>query len=127
MSNADWWARRLNAPAPPRQAPAPQQPGYQAPQGAPDGIANARAADAAHDFGECPECGSNNYFAMKSEDMRLQRMAAAPRCFDCGYPIRHTTSGMGSARGAGDSSPSKQSGDPRASNYNPGHIIGRLG
>lgn len=124
MSSADWWARRLGAPAPPREAPVATQPRSQpAPVGW-EQSAHAVAADAAHDFGNCPECGSDSYFAARSETSRLNRMAAAPRCFDCGYPVRHTTSGMGSPRGTGTSTPSKQGGD---SGYHPDVIVGRLG
>jgi len=36
--------------------------------------------------GTCPECGSGNYMAASPN--------VAPRCFECGYPLMQSTSGM---------------------------------
>ncbi len=60
----------------------------------------------------CPECGSGNYFARKyTESGMPMRMEAAPRCYDCGYPVVQAGSGRGSAntaRSDGKAQPARQ-------------------
>lgn len=124
MSTANWWARKLNAPeTPSRMEPHPgyQTPGeqsYQAPQtqqptGPRKQLRHERAA------GICPDCGSDKYFAIAG--------AGKPRCFECGYPLVQTTSGMGGT-GAGETSvPSKQTNARGTSQYHPDVIFDRIG
>lgn len=123
MNSADWWARKLGAPAP--QQPPPQQ--YPQPQGYPADVAPPQHPAAygqpapdtklgnINDFrarlsagqtkggpaarletGKCPGCGSGNFFAHRSGNHTGQQ--AAPHCFDCGYP----TVQYGSPTGAGE-------------------------
>jgi ribosomal protein S27AE len=102
VSNADWWANKLAQtqaqapvgrptglpPMPPSQQPMQAMPSFQpissqAPQ--------APAAQSAQQTSRCPECGSGNYMAVAN---------AAPRCYDCGYPISQSGSRYGSLTGA---------------------------
>jgi hypothetical protein len=66
-------------------------------------IVNAAAATGGsrqvkENSGRCPECGSGNYFARKfTENGMPMRVEAAPRCYDCGYPIVQAGSSRGGA------------------------------
>ena len=123
MSNADWWAKQLGTqpaqtvarpadnPMPPSQQPMTQysQPQPQAP---------ASRAQSASQTASCPECGGTNYMAVQN---------AAPRCYDCGYPITQAGSRYGSLTGAKVEGSVKQSaGNDTQSNWNPKGIIGRI-
>jgi predicted Zn-ribbon and HTH transcriptional regulator len=67
----------------------------------------------------CPECNSGNY--MKRGSIQTQNGSVeAWNCYDCGYPLRQTTSGMS---GSGPVSASKQI---ATGGWNPTAIIGRL-
>ena len=122
VSNADWWAKQLGAqPAPQQQRPVnnpmppSQQPmtPYQAPQPQP----NLRIGSAAQTQ-PCPDCGSGNYMAIQN---------AAPRCYDCGYPIGQSGSRYGALTGAKVEGNAKGAlGNDTASNWNPQGIIGRI-
>jgi hypothetical protein len=68
----------------------------------------------------CPECSSNNYMAVSN---------AAPRCYDCGYPIVQSGSGLGKGitggpQAAGPAQPAVQ---VATGGWNPTTIIGKLG
>lgn len=120
MSNADWWAKNLgitpaakpaDIPMPPSQQPmtryAPPQP--QQPQ---------TKAQSAKQNQSCPECGSANYMTVSN---------AAPRCYDCGYPLQQSGSKYGSLTGAHVEGPTKSAqGNDVQSNWNPQGIIGRI-
>jgi hypothetical protein len=123
MNNADWWAKQLNAqPAQqPRQAdvpmPASQQPmtPYTPPQQPQQ--PNLRIGSAAQTQ-SCPDCGSGNYMAVQN---------AAPRCYDCGYPLGQSGSKYGALTGAKVEGNAKGAlGNDTASNWNPQGIIGRI-
>lgn len=123
MSNSDWWEKQLNVkpnpvqqrsvdlPLPPSQQPmtrfeppVPQQP--------------VTKAQSAKQIQTCPECGSNNYMSVAN---------AAPRCYDCGYPLSQSGSKFGSLTGAKIEGNIKQSlGNDTQNNYNPQSIIGRI-
>jgi hypothetical protein len=126
MSNSDWWASKLagNAPQapaqqgrpmnmppmPPSQQPLPQMPAFQQTQ--------ASRAQSSNQTASCPDCGSNNYMAIQN---------AAPRCFDCGYPLEQSGSRFGNLTGAHVDGPAKASlGNDTQSNWNPQGIIGRI-
>lgn len=98
MSNADWWARQLGtqpqAPQQPRQVNNPMPPSQQpmTPYVAPQQQAPAQTkAQSASQTQSCPECGGNNYMSVQQ---------AAPRCYDCGYPISQSGSRYGALTGA---------------------------
>jgi len=126
MSNADWWAARLAGtpaqqqapvgrpmdmpPMPPSQQPMQPMPSFQAPQ--------AERAQSAKQTATCPECGSVNYMAIQN---------AAPRCYDCGYPISQSGSRYGNLTGAHvEGSAKAAAGNNPTSNWNPQGIIGRI-
>jgi ribosomal protein L37AE/L43A len=75
-------------------------------------------AQSAKQIQTCPECGSNNYMSVAN---------AAPRCYDCGYPLSQSGSKFGSLTGAKVEGNVKQSlGNDTQNNYNPQNIIGRI-
>ena len=122
MSNADWWTKQLGAqpaqqqrpvnnPMPPSQQPMTP---YQAPQ---QQQPNLRIGSAAQTQ-LCPDCGSGNYMSVAN---------AAPRCYDCGYPIGQSGSKFGALTGAKVEGNAKGAlGNDTASNWNPQGIIGRI-
>ncbi|WP_019629604.1 hypothetical protein [Actinomadura atramentaria] len=48
-------------------------------------VAASKAASARQNL-RCPDCHSGNYFTVAG-------LGGGARCFDCGYPVRHSTSG----------------------------------
>lgn len=124
VSNADWWANKLaqqtptpqtrpanNLPMPPSQTPMPAMPSFQQNQ-TPQNVKSAQQTQV------CPDCGSNNYMSVNN---------AAPRCFECGYPIEQSGSRYGSLTGAHIEGSAKGAlGNNPTSNWNPQGIIGRI-
>jgi len=124
MNNADWWAKKLGNPQPqvgrpdssptmpPSQQPMTSMPSFQR---SPDPTERAQSARQTQ---ACPECNSANYMAVQN---------AAPRCYDCGYPIQQSGSRYGSLTGAHVDGAAKQAaGNDVQSNWNPQGIIGRI-
>jgi hypothetical protein len=125
MNNASWWANKLqqqsnNPPTrrdapnltPPSQVPLAQMPSFQTNPNA------AERAQSAKQTATCPECSSGNYMTVSN---------AAPRCYDCGYPISQSGSRYGSLTGAHVEGSAKGArGNDPASNWNPQGIIGRI-
>jgi hypothetical protein len=125
MSNADWWAKKLGntpqtpvgrpdiaPPMPASQQPMAQMPAFQPPTQAPT------KAQSASQVATCPDCGSGNYFAIAN---------AAPRCYDCGYPLQQSGSAYGSLTGARVEGTAKGAlGNNAANNWNPTTIIGEV-
>lgn len=126
MNNADWWAKRLGnqvsqtpigrpdpTPAmPPSQQPMAPMPTFQPNQ------PSARQLPSSSQTSSCPDCGSANYMAIQN---------AAPRCFDCGYPLEQSGSRYGSLAGAHvDGSAKQAAGNDTTNNWNPQGIIGRI-
>jgi hypothetical protein len=124
MSNADWWAKRLqNNPAPSTRQdvsppmPPSQQPmtRFEPPQPQQPSIRVASASQTQ----SCPECNSSNYMSASP--------TVAPRCYDCGYPISQSGSRYGALTGAKVEGTTKSSiGNDGVSNWNPQGIIGRI-
>jgi len=124
MSNADWWAKRLQSVEPQQQQARPtnmpsmppsQLPMAPLPQFNPQ---QAERAQSAAQTSLCPGCGSSNYMAVAG---------AALRCFDCGYPIEQSGSRYGALTGAHVEGSAKSSrGNDVVSNWNPQGIIGRI-
>lgn len=107
MSNADWFAKKLN-PNAPREAVAPlptlaqPQPAQYAPPSQPNYPPTQQTrAQAAR----CPGCSSENYGGPAGYQQR---------CYDCGYPIQQSGSGLGKgiisqgAKSAGPVTPALQ-------------------
>jgi len=125
MSNStDWFSRKMGASAPQpqqqpvyqqpvqQQAPAPQMPQAQ-PQAQPQASVSAS---------RCPGCGSGNY---GSSPMAPESRA---RCYDCGYPLQQSGSGMGTGitSGPAASGPAIPAKQVQAGGWNPQTIIGHI-
>lgn len=124
MSNADWWAKQLGTqpqvPQQPRPANNPLPPSQQPMARMPQTVSAPPTAKAqsANQTQPCPECGGNNYMSVQN---------AAPRCYDCGYPLTQAGSRYGSLTGAKVEGSAKGAlGNDTASNWNPQGIIGRI-
>jgi ribosomal protein S27AE len=125
MSNADWWAKKLGESAPAVQQGRPDglppMPPSQQPMTPfqPQATPSSERAQSARQTQSCPECGSGNYMAVAN---------AAPRCYDCGYPIQQSGSRYGALTGAHVEGPTQQAqGNDMTNNWNPQGIIGRIG
>lgn len=141
MSNS-WWANKLNQnPAQPPSTPwvpqpqAPVQPGYVSPYPtatpnqayppvnqpySPDpALQGHRLPASATSPNRCPNCSSGNYGKMTPE--------TAPRCYDCGYPLQQSGSGMPGVRVPtnGNTQAAKQV--STANNFNPNVIVDKIG
>lgn len=111
-TNRPWWDTTHEiAPPPVDQAPQPYQPQYDQPP-APTKAQHARQTD------RCPECGGGNYFT----PMNNQRHG--PRCYECGYPKLHSTSGV-MASNDGDVRAARQH-HGGESHYHPEIIVNRV-
>jgi hypothetical protein len=107
MSNADWFAKKLN-PNAPREAVAPlpplaqPQPAQYAPPSQPNYPPTQQTRPQAP---RCPGCGSDNYGGPSGYKQR---------CYDCGYPLEQSGSGLGKgiitpgASSAGPATPALQ-------------------
>jgi ribosomal protein L37AE/L43A len=125
LNNADWWAKKLQQqqpPAPPARTQslpvAPSQTPMQSMPQIQQQRDPAERAMSAKQTQNCPECYSQNYMAVSN---------AAPRCYDCGYPIQQSGSRYGALTGAhveGDTKGAR--GNDATNNYNPQNIIGRI-
>lgn len=117
--SSNWWANKLGT----QQPVQPQQPnlipsGQTQPNLIPAGQNNTpptryTPAD------KCPGCGSGNYGGATPESRK--------RCYDCGYPIQQSGSGMSGIRGPqaeGPTQPAKQV--HSGNNFNPQGIIGKI-
>lgn len=122
MSN-NWWANKLGAPAPQTPSTPPQSPVYQpanplpVQQSYPQSYQSAPITPPAD---RCPGCGSSNYGGATPE--------ARKRCYDCGYPITQSGSGMGRGvmgqNGSGGTpQPAKQ---VQSGGWNPTTIVDRI-
>lgn len=116
-----FWAKALGA-SPVSAAPA--LPPAVIPSGTPaasadPGVASAAArAASARSTERCPECDSGNYFRPQGHP------DVAPRCYECGYPVRHTTSGVVATGTDKAAVPARQV--STANNYHPTVFIGRI-
>jgi len=122
MSNADWFARKLSTPQP--QQPAGPEPTYvpQVQNPTPNvGQYSYPSATPAIPRGDrCPGCGSGNYGGATPE--------ARKRCYDCGYPITQSGSGMGKGITSGPqaSGPTQAATQVPTGGWNPTTIIGHI-
>lgn len=119
--SSNWWANKLGTTVPQQGTP---QPTYipQVTHPTPNvGQPSYPAQTPAVPMGErCPGCGSGNYGGATPESRK--------RCYDCGYPITQSGSGMGKGitsggQAAGPAQPAKQI---QAGGFNPQTIIGHI-
>lgn len=126
MSNASWWANKLaqqnpqvqqgrpdpTPVMPPSQQPMAPMPSFQQP------AVQTTLAQSASQNATCPDCRSVNYMSIQN---------AAPRCFDCGYPLEQSGSRFGGLAGAHVEGAAKAAiGNSTTSGYNPQQIVGRV-
>jgi hypothetical protein len=123
MSNADWFARKLNVP----QQPTPVMP--QVPMAQPQPATYAQPQQPQYpptqqmtpQADRCPGCGSGNYGGATPE--------ARKRCYDCGYPIQQSGSGGGTGiigQGGQSSGPAMPAKQVQSGGFNPTTIIGHI-
>jgi hypothetical protein len=138
--SSSWWADKLGAPKqtqprlPEQQVPVvqpgitPQYPGYTPNQGYPPvtqqppynpDLAGHTLPASSMNPGRCPNCSSGNYGKMTPE--------TAPRCYDCGYPIQQSGSGMPGVRLPSNGATQAAKQISTANNFNPGTIVDRIG
>ena len=128
MSN--WWADKL-AGKPPAQSTPPVRPPAPIPlnpQAMPthrlpvqyDAETDQVTTKASHvrKASQCPECYSGNYFQMPGSNYM--------RCYDCGYPIVQSGSGMSGMPTISDGPTRAAVQVSTSNNYNPSQIIGRV-
>ena len=123
--SSNWWADKLGTPQQPRQpqqplAPVPQQyvpqqPVYP-PQPAPVQYPPSQQIQTTP---RCPGCGSGNFSGAEG---------TRPRCYDCGYPIQQSGSGVGKGivgtpTASGPTQPARQ---VQSGGFNPQTIIGHI-
>ena len=116
--SSSWWDKKLGVP----QAPAPTtQPSYipqptsypqQGPVQLPPSQSYPPPTPAIPMGTRCPSCGSGNYVGGHAGVGQGTR----ERCFDCGYPIQQSGSGLGKGisgpRASGPATPAKQIATP---------------
>lgn len=104
-----WWAPK---PPPLREAINNHQPQSPRKAAAPAPV----QAQSARSTARCPHCASGNYFRPSPE--------TKARCYACGYPVLHSTSGM-SATDRTAATPTRQVN--KMGGFNPRTIVGRVG
>jgi hypothetical protein len=124
--SSNWWADKLGAqqqPAAPRsvtpQQPTSYPPTQQQPPYLPPEVRNHQLPISATTASRCPGCGSGNYTGGGENK---------PRCYDCGYPIQQSGSGigkgiMGGPQASGPAQPARQ---VATGGFNPQTIIGHI-
>lgn len=123
MNSSNWWANKMGAPQSPSPSPlppvSPPQPTPYNPPPMPQQPASMPPS--AMTASRCPSCGSGNYGSADP--------AVKARCYDCGYPVVQSGSGLGTGvqggqAASGPATPARQINT--ANNYNPQGIIGHI-
>jgi len=132
-SSSDWFAKRMGAPVQPApsyvqppMAPVPQQftpqnPSYPTqqevqPQQHQRPMTSSR---------NCPGCGSGNYAKVGNSASQGGSFEVF-RCYDCGYPVQQTGSGIGSTGGTAAGGPAIPAKQVPTGGFNPTTIIGHI-
>lgn len=127
--SSSWWANKLGtqAPAPQPVQPQPVQPqvpqqnyppqGYQQPPVAPS-LEGHRLPQSATTAERCPNCASGNYGRTTPE--------SRARCYDCGYPITQSGSGVPGVR-VPTEGPVQAAKQISTGGFNPTTIVDRIG
>jgi hypothetical protein len=125
--SGNWWADKLGAPVPtsrpsptPPYTPPPPVPYNPVPHPSTPPQEAPRLPQSAVAASRCPSCSSGNYGSVTPE--------SKARCYDCGYPLVQSGSGMGTGiqggQASGPATPARQS--TTANNFNPQGIIGHI-
>lgn len=111
-----WWRQNVyGRPATQPQAQAPE-PTSAHPYGAAREYATTRARHQSASS-SCPACYGENYFKATPNTVTS--------CFDCGYPVQHSTSGMTTPNTAQEATKAAL-GQSRGQGYRPDIIVGRI-
>lgn len=119
--SSNWWANKLGGQPVPQQTPTAVPQPSQAPQQMPQQYNYPPVQQQVPMTERCPGCGSGNYGGASPE--------ARKRCYDCGYPIQQSGSGMGTGivgqggQAAGPATPATQI---ATGGWNPTTIIGHI-
>lgn len=109
--SSNWWANKLGTQQPAQQPV--QQPNLPPPVQSNTPPTRYTPAE------RCPGCGSGNYGGNTPESRK--------RCYDCGYPIQQSGSGMTGVRGSQAEGPVQAAKQvSTANNFNPQGIIGKI-
>jgi len=121
--SSDFWARALGQPPAPRSEPVPatrpwwDHPAHQpetAPQPPAEPVPMPTPAPRTSS-GACPSCASSHYASPPT--------GGRARCFDCGYPLVQSGSGIPTPS-TGTATPARQL---SSAGYQPGTIVDRIG
>lgn len=119
--SSNWWAKKLGNPEPQPTA----TPRYVAPQPAtyaqPTQPQYPPSQQVTPQASRCPGCGSANYGGATPE--------SRARCYDCGYPIQQSGSGVGRgiiSQGGDSSGPATPARQVQTGGWNPNIIIGKI-
>jgi hypothetical protein len=118
--SSNWWASKLGGQPTTTSAPAQASPQYQMPQSQPVPTQQPPFIPSQQQSFRCPGCGSGNYGGATPE--------ARKRCYDCGYPLQQSGSGIGTGITSGpkSSGPTQASKQVQAGGFNPQTIIGHI-
>jgi len=124
--SSDWWSKKLTgqpASYPPVAQPAPQIPQQfqqpvQPPVQQPAQPQQPRLPQSAMNASRCPGCGSGNYGGATPE--------SRPRCYDCGYPITQSGTGIPGINQGQASGPTQAAKQVQTGGWNPTTIIGKI-
>lgn len=119
--NAPWWHTQ----PPPQPAAAPASP-TAAPEGPQEIVpeqVNLNRFQSTRDTDRCPGCGGTSYMTVNGADPRARH--AIKRCFECGYPVTQTTSGLSNVSG-GTSAPARQASSMTITDTQ-GRVVGHTG
>ncbi len=115
---SDWWSKKLGSATP--QVPAPQvqlaqpQSTFQQPV-----QSQYPPSQQIQMSPRCPGCGSSNYGGTAE---------SRARCYDCGYPIQQSGSGVGAGIVSGKQAqgPTQAAKQVQSGGFNPQTIIGHI-
>ncbi len=120
--SSDWWSKKLTgqpASYPPVAQPAPQVPQqFQQPIQQPVQPQQPRLPQSATATSRCPGCGSGNYGGATPE--------SRPRCYDCGYPITQSGTGVPGINQGQAPGPTQAAKQIQTGGWNPTTIIGKI-
>lgn len=112
--SSNWWANKLGTQQP-QSVPQVQQPAYVPAPATPQMPPSQQARP---ETPRCPSCRSGNYGGTAE---------TRPRCYDCGYPIQQSGSGMPGIRGPQAEGPVQAAKQVHSgNNFNPQGIIGKI-
>lgn len=116
MSSSNWWANKMGTSVPTPSTPPVAQPQPPVYNPVPPPQEPPRMPQSAVASSRCPGCGSGNYGSADP--------STKARCYDCGYPIQQSGSGLGKGitgnQASGPAQPARQI--STANNWNPQNV-----